>query len=131
MPVTDGYIEFVRDLLASLEPLRIRRMFGGAGIYSADLFFAILVDDTLYFKVDVRTRGKYEVRGSRQFTYTMKNGRTASMSYYPVPPEILDDSDALVVWARDAVEVAKRAARKQSARRQPARSGRKARRNQP
>jgi len=26
-----------------------------------------------------------------------------SMSYYPVPPSILEDADALVVWARAAV----------------------------
>ena len=42
MPVTDGYIEFVRDLLGSFEPLRVKRMFGGAGVYSADVFFAII-----------------------------------------------------------------------------------------
>jgi TfoX/Sxy family transcriptional regulator of competence genes len=42
MSVSDGYIAYVRDLLAPFEPLRVKRMFGGAGIYSADLFFAIL-----------------------------------------------------------------------------------------
>jgi TfoX/Sxy family transcriptional regulator of competence genes len=44
MPVTDGTIAFVRDLLGSFEPLRVKRMFGGAGIYSRDLFFAIVVE---------------------------------------------------------------------------------------
>jgi len=48
MSVTDGYIEFVRDLLGSFEPLRVKRMFGGAGVYSADVFFAIVADDALY-----------------------------------------------------------------------------------
>jgi len=114
MPVTDGYIAFVRDLLGSFEPLRVKRMFGGAGIYSADVFFAIVVDDALYFKVDDRTRTGYESRGLRPFTYQMKNGRTATMSYYPVPPEVLDDPEALDTWAREAVEVANRAARKRS-----------------
>ena len=33
------------------------------------------------------------------------------MSYYPVPPSILEDADALVVWAREAVGVAARAAK--------------------
>jgi DNA transformation protein len=114
MPVTDGYIEYVRDLLRSFEPLRIKRMFGGAGVYSADVFFAIVVDDALYLEVDDRTRSEFESRGLRPFTYQMKNGRTATMSYYPVPPEVLDDPEALDSWARAAVEVANRAARKRS-----------------
>jgi DNA transformation protein len=114
MPVTNGYIAFVRDLLGSFEPLRVKRMFGGAGIYSRDLFFAIVVDDALYFKVDDHNRSGYESRDLRPFTYQMKNGRTTSMSYYPVPPEVLDDPEALAIWAAEAVEVAKRAARKQS-----------------
>ena len=117
MSVTDGYIEFVRDLLGSFEPLRVKRMFGGAGVYSADVFFAIVADDALYLKVDDRTRSGYESRGLRPFAYRMKNGRTATMSYYPVPPEVLDDPEALDIWVREAVEVAKRAARKQPLRR--------------
>ena len=116
MPVTDGYIAFVRDLLGSFEPLRVKRMFGGAGIYSTDVFFAIVVDDALYLKVDDHNRSGYESRGLQPFTYQTKNGRTTTMSYYPVPPEVLDDPEALSIWAREAVEVAKRAARKQSLR---------------
>jgi DNA transformation protein len=107
MPVTDGYIAFVRDLLRSFEPLRVKRMFGGAGIYSRDVFFAIVVDDALYLEVDDHNRSGYESRGLRPFTYQTKNGRTTSMSYYPVPPEVLDDPEALAIWAGEAVEVPK------------------------
>jgi DNA transformation protein len=117
MSVSDGYIEYVRDLLAPFEPLRVKRMFGGAGVYSADLFFAILVDDTLYLKADGQTRGAFEERGLRPFSYRMKNGRTASMSYYPLPPEMLDEPGALDPWVREALEVARRSARQQTERR--------------
>lgn len=117
MPVTDEYIEHVRDLLAPFAPLRIKRMFGGAGVYSGDLFFAILVDDVLYLKVDEQTRGEYEARGLLPFTYRMKNGRTERMSYYPVPADALDDPEALATWAREALAAAARAAGKRSARR--------------
>jgi TfoX/Sxy family transcriptional regulator of competence genes len=47
MTVSDHYVDFVRDLLADFDPLRIRRMFGGAGVYSGERLFAILVDDAL------------------------------------------------------------------------------------
>ena len=43
------------------------------------------------------------------------------MSYYPVPPSILEDADALVVWAREAVGVAARAAKAKPAKRRSAR----------
>jgi DNA transformation protein len=104
MPVSEHYIAFVHDLHADFEPLRIKRMFGGAGIYSGDLFFAILVEDTLYLKVDDGNRGAYQDRGIQPFSYEGKNGRRATMSYYPVPSELLDDPDALAPWARQAID---------------------------
>jgi DNA transformation protein len=112
MPVSEHYIAFVHDLLADFEPLRIKRMFGGAGIYSGDLFFAILVEDTLYLKVDDGNRGAYQDRGIQPFSYEGKDGRRATMSYYPVPSELLDDPDALAPWARQAIDAAQRAAAK-------------------
>ena len=120
MSVSDHYIAFVQDLLAGFAPLRIKRMFGGAGIYSGDLFFAILVEDTLYLKVDDGNREPYRARGIQPFSYEGKNGRRATMNYYPVPSELLDDPDALAPWARQAIDAARRAATK------PARSGSKA-----
>jgi DNA transformation protein len=110
MPVSDEYVAHIRDLLSAFEPLRIKRMFGGAGIYSGDLSFAILVDDALYLKADDSTRGDYESRGLHPFTYRMRNGRTASMSYYPVPPEAIDDPESLSAWAAKALDAARRAA---------------------
>ena len=109
MPVTDSYIEFVKELLAEFAPLRIKRMFGGAGVYSGELFFAILVEDELYLKVDDTTRPDYERRGLHPFTYQMKNGRTSTMSCYPVPADVLEDPQELSRWVRAALETAARA----------------------
>ena len=111
MPVTDSYMEFVKELLAEFAPLRIKRMFGGAGVYSGELFFAILVEDELYLKVDDVSRADYERRGLRPFTYEMKNGRTATMSYYPVPADVLEEVEELSRWVRGALEAAKRGKR--------------------
>ena len=125
MPVSQHYIEFIHDLLADFEPLRIKRMFGGAGVYSGDLFFAILVDDTLYLKVDDRNRREYEALGIQPFAYVRKDGRMATMSYYPVPSEILDNPDALAPWAQQAMDAAQRGAvRQATGRRKPQGSGR-------
>ena len=124
MAVSEHYIEFIHDLLADFEPLRIKRMFGGAGVYSGDLFFAILAEDTLYLKVDDGNRRAYEALGIQPFAYVRKDGRMATMSYYPVPSEVLDNPDALAPWARQAMDAAQRgAARQATRRRKPQGSG--------
>lgn len=117
MPVSEHYIEFIHDLLADFEPLRIKRMFGGAGVYSGELFFAILAEDTLYLKVDDGNRGGYEALGIQPFSYVKRDGRLATMSYYPVPSEILDSPDALAPWARQAIDAAQRGAARQATKR--------------
>ena len=111
MPVSDGYIEHVKDLLQDFPPLRVKRMFGGAGVYSGNLFFAILVDDELYLKADDLNRAHYEAQGLQPFTFTMKGGRSATMSYYPVPVDVLEDPDLLRDWVRMALHAAHRAKR--------------------
>ena len=108
MGVSDGYINYVLDLFAGLGSLRVKRMFGAAGIYCDELFFAILVEDELYLKVDDRNRRDYERLGLGPFTYGMNNGRSATMSYYPVPADILEDPQRLHAWARKAIDAALR-----------------------
>lgn len=117
MPVSDHYIDFVRDLLSDFEPLHIKRMFGGAGIYSGERFFAILADDTLYLKADEGNRANFEQRGLQPFSYATKTGRTGTMSYYPTPAESLEDPDSLAPWVSGALAAAERAARKRGGKR--------------
>jgi DNA transformation protein len=90
-------------------------MFGGVGIYAADLFFALLDDDTLYFKVDDTTRGQFEAHGMEPFRPYGEGGEV--MQYYEVPEEVLEDPEVLRSWVEAAVEVARKAKRKRSRRR--------------
>ena len=107
MAVTDSTVAFVLDQLDALGELRSRRMFGGVGIYCGDVFFALIDDGRLYFKVDDLTRGRYTRRRLKPF---QPEGMAAMTSYYPVPASILEDADVLVAWAREAVSAAGRAA---------------------
>ena len=47
------------------------------------------------------------MRGMGQFTYESK-GRTLTMSYHEVPPDVLENAPELVAWARRAIEAAAR-----------------------
>ena len=82
-------------------------MFGGVGLYSGDLFFALMDDDTLYFKVDDITRPGFEERGMGPFRPGDEDGEV--MQYYEVPADVLEDAEALAPWVADAVGVAQRA----------------------
>ncbi len=109
MPVGNGYLAYVRELLEQFEPLRVKRMFGGAGIYSEDLFFAILVDDQLYLKTDSINRPDFERLGLQPFTYSRRDGRCITMSYFPPPADALEDAEVLAVWVHSAISAARRA----------------------
>lgn len=113
MPSTPGFRDFVLDQLsrAGLR-VRARPMFGGFGIYVGDRFFALIADDTLYFKVDDSNRPDFEALGMKPFQPYGEDGGT--MGYYQVPADLLDDPDALRPWAEQSIAVA---AKKQRAKR--------------
>jgi len=80
-------------------------MFGGVGLYARDRFFAILMNDTIYLKVDDATRPSYEAAGSRAFNPFPERGG-GSMQYYEVPLAVLEDADELARWAKKSIAVA-------------------------
>jgi len=104
MAVSAELRDYVLDQLRAVAPVTARAMFGGVGIYSRGLFFALIADDVLYFKVDAATRKAFEARGSRAFNPFGK-GR---MNYYELPEDILEDADALREWMRASLAVARR-----------------------
>jgi len=110
MPVSDEFLAFVQDLLAAVPVPEVaaRRMFGGVGLYSQGLFFAILADDTLYLKADDWSRECYRQDGVEAFSYTMR-GQPRSMDYWSVPAEVLEESEALGRWVALALAAAVRA----------------------
>ena len=44
-----------------------KSMFGGVGIYAQGLFFALIADGRLYFKVNDATRPDFERQGMKPF----------------------------------------------------------------
>ena len=102
MAVSEGFKEFVRDLFADFGPVTIRNMFGGAGVYADGVMFAILADDTLYLKTNAVSALAYASEGMTPFKYTPRSKEPVAMSYWEVPPRLLEEPDELAVWAREA-----------------------------
>ena len=97
----------IRDLFASLGPLRIRRMFGAQGIYLGEVMFALAADGELYLKADAATLEAFRAAGSRPFSY-LRQGRTARLNYWRMPDGAVDDPEEAARWARLALDAARR-----------------------
>ena len=119
--MTNGYTQFVLDQLAGLGQLRVRRMFGGAGIYCDETFFAIAYHETLYLKVDDINRALFLQAGCAAFK-PFPN-RSTTLQYYAVPAAVLEESHLLCDWARGALAAARRLPAKKPARRLARQSG--------
>ncbi len=105
MATGTDYLQYVLDQLDGLGAVTSRHMFGGTGLYCDELFFGLIFGDTLYMKVNDSNRGDYEARGMSPFRpYAGKP--QVSMSYYEVPPDVLEDGEQLVTWARRSTEAA-------------------------
>lgn len=104
MAVTPGFADFVVEQLDGCGAITTKRMFGGVGIYSGDVFFALIDNDILYLKADDSTRDDVVRAGGEPFRPFGDDRDT--MQYYSVPVSVLEDADALCAWGRKAIAVA-------------------------
>src|SRR5260370_29418036 len=110
MAVSSDYLDYVHDQLSGLGGVTSRRMFGGAGLYCDEFFFALIDNDTLYLRVNDANRADFTTRGMGQFRPSPDSPQL-SMSYYETPADVLEDAAALVAWARRSVAAALAAAK--------------------
>ena len=106
MSVSDEFVGYVLDQLAGLVDVTSRKMFGGAGLYCDGKMFGLIADDVAYLKVDDSNREVFEKAGSLPFKpYTDK---ATVMSYYEIPPDVLEDPEELVAWAERSLAIQKK-----------------------
>ncbi len=109
MTISDEYKAFILELFEPVGPIKVRRMFGGAGIFApleqGDIMFGLIANEVIYLKADETNAPDFEAEGKGPFIYDGKT-KPVSMSYYELPEYLYDDSDALVIWARKALDAA-------------------------
>ena len=96
---SDSFRDFVLEQLAGLDGLRCKRMFGGHGLYSSEVFFGILSDGRLYFKTHPDTLPVYLAFHAEVFSPSEKQ---ILKNYREVPAHILEDAVQLTTWTRKA-----------------------------
>jgi DNA transformation protein len=112
MPKDTSFHDYVMvEVFDKIPGITSRPMFGDHGVYKDGLFFAIIADGSLYFKAGDSNRLDYESAGSEKFTYQSHKG-PMQMSYYEVPPEVLENPQELEIWVEKSVEAAKKAKKK-------------------
>jgi len=109
MAAKDEFANHCAELFAGLGPVRVKRMFGGHGVYVDDLFIAIVTGDTLYLKADAETAPRFELEGCTAFSYEAKGRKRVSLNYWSAPPEALESPTLMRPWAALAMQAALRA----------------------
>jgi DNA transformation protein len=115
MVASDSFAEFLREQLAPLGGITMRRMFGKTGVFCDGVMLGMVTENTLYFRVDEHNREILrEAEASPPLNYA-KQGSTIDLAFWRVPERLFDEPDELIVWARAALEAASRVAAKRTA----------------
>lgn len=109
MPSDPSFVAHALDLVSLVAPVSARAMFGGHGLYAEGVMFALLDDGELFVKTDAETRATFVAAGCRQWTYVNEKVRMENTGYFRPPDEAHEDPEAMLPWARLAVDAALRA----------------------
>lgn len=104
MGASPAALAFACELFEGLGEITTRRMFGGYALYHRGEGFAMLMgDDRIYLKASGRFAEALAADGSREFSYTRKDGRVVKIAYWSLPDAALDDPEAACALARRAL----------------------------
>jgi DNA transformation protein len=112
MVASDSFAEFLKEQLAPLGRVTMRRMFGKTGVFCDGLMLGMVTDNTLYFRVDDCNRAVFQEAASFPPLNYRKKGSTIDLSFWRAPERLFDEPDELVTWGRIALAAAGRVAAK-------------------
>lgn len=106
------FVAHCLDLLAPVGPCVAKRMFGGWGISTGGLTFALIADlgegERLWLKADAPTLPAFDAAGCVPFVYLAK-GKPMTVSYRSAPDDATESPALMQPWARRALDAALRA----------------------
>jgi DNA transformation protein and related proteins len=112
MVASDSFAEFLREQLAPLGRVTMRRMFGKTGVFCDGFMLGMVTDNTLYFRVDSDNRAAFKEAECFPPLNYAKRGSTIDLSFWRAPERLFDEPDEFVTWARLALAAARRIAAK-------------------
>lgn len=103
--MADPTLDALLEQLAPAGAVRARKMFGGAGLYLEGVFFGLVAEGRLFFRVDAESRRDYESAGSEPFQPFPD--KPSMRTYWEVPERVQADARALKTWTLRALGAAK------------------------
>jgi DNA transformation protein and related proteins len=99
-----------RELFEELDGFRVKRMFGGLGLFAGDVMFGLIDDGLIYLKTDAELEADLRAAGAQPWLYAERRGPRAGItvetSYLSLPEEAYDDPEQACRWAERARAVA-------------------------
>lgn len=106
MGLSKEFFAYLDDLFACVPGTRVKRMFGGAGIFSEGLMYAIATDEgRVALKADTSNEPLYTAEGATEWFYE-RNDKAIRMGYWYVPESVVEDDDLFRHWAQEALAAA-------------------------
>jgi DNA transformation protein len=112
MVASDSFADFLREQLAPLGRVTMRRMFGKTGVFCDGVMFGMVTENMLYLRVDDQNRAAFEEAKASPPLNSEKKGETIDLSFWRAPERLFDEPEELVEWARLALAAARRVAAK-------------------
>ncbi len=112
MVASAGFAEFLRDQLAPLGRITLRRMFGKTGVFCDGVMLGMVSEDTLYLRVDDENKATFKEAASSPPLNYAKGGAPIDLAFWRLPERLIDEPDELLDWTRAALAAARRVAAK-------------------
>jgi DNA transformation protein len=110
MVASETFADFLREQLAPLGRISLRRMFGKTGVFCDGVMLGMVAENTLYFRVDDQNRATFrEAEAFPPLNYA-KKGQTIDLAFWRAPERLFDEPDELLAWAPAALAAAHRVA---------------------
>ena len=110
MVASESFAEFLREQLAPLGGITMRRMFGKTGVFCDGVMFGMVTENTLYLRVDDESKEAFKEAEAYPPLNYAKGGGTIDLSFWRIPERLFDEPEEFVAWARSALAAAHRVA---------------------
>jgi DNA transformation protein and related proteins len=102
MTLNSTFVKHALEAMMAVAPITYRRIFNGVGIYHLGVQFAIILQDSLYFRANEDSRCLFEAQLMPAFQ--PRGADMVESFFFQLPEEVLHKPDELKYWMRIAVE---------------------------
>src|ERR1700741_5582348 len=99
MVASETYAEFLREQLAPIGRIPLRRMFGKSGVFCDGVMLGMVTENTLYFRVDDENQATFKEAESAPPLNYKKRCTTIDLSFWRVSERLFDEPDEFLAWA--------------------------------